>query len=279
VVAVPLVAWLIAHYGWRAAFLVTGALGVLWLIAWLCVYASPERHGRITAAELQFALADRPTVSEQTLPRLPWHWVLACRQAWGVFLGRFFTDCIWWFYVYWLPKDLADQRGFSLKDIAASAWIPFVAADLGNLGGGWLSGRLIRRGWTVNAARKAVLVLGVLGMLAGVPAGLTSYAWLTIALIGVVTFSYSAWGTMMLTLPTDLFPSRQTASVSGFSGMGAGLGGMAFTWLIGAVVDRFGSYKPIFLLTGLMPIVALVLVQLLIPKISTTEARPALGSD
>jgi MFS transporter, ACS family, hexuronate transporter len=133
---------------------------------------------------------------------------------------------------------------------------------------------LIRRGWTLNAARKTILVLSAAGMLAGVPAGLSSHAGLCLALIGVATFSFAAWGTMMLTLPTDLFSSRDTGSVAGMAGTGAGLGGVAFTWIIGAVVDRF-SYTPIFLMAGLMPLVALAIVQWLIPQIAMTEARKA----
>jgi ACS family hexuronate transporter-like MFS transporter len=198
---------------------------------------------------------------------------LAYPQVWGIVLGRSLTDCVWWFYVYWLPKYLADARGFGLGQIALLAWIPFVAADLGNFGGGGLSSGLMQRGWSLNAARKWVLLLGVVGMLAGIPAGLASNALVSIALIAVATFAYSAWGTIMLTLPADLFPSRQTGSVSGLSGTGAGLGGLAFNFVIGYVVDHCSSYTPIFIAAGLMPVVALVIVQLLLPNISMTVRR------
>lgn len=278
VVATPLVAWLVFHYGWRFAFLATGALAAWWLVGWLCIYRPPERHPRITAEELNLVLANRTSDSRELGPSPKWLSLLASRGVWGIVLGRMLTDCVWWFYVNWLPKYLADARGFSLSQIAALAWIPFVSADLGNLGGGWLSGHLMRRGWSLNAARKAVLAMGVMGMLAGVPAGLTSNADVCIALVSVATFAYAAWGTIMLTLPTDLFPSRQTASVSGLSGTGAGLGGLAFTWLTGVVVDR-ASYTPIFLMAGLMPVAALTLVQLLIPRVSMTMDRgPHAGS-
>ena len=266
IVAAPLVAWLIMHYGWRFAFLATGALALVWLVPWLWLYHSPERHPRISQSELELALADRLADGEQDARHEPWLSLLV-REVWGIVLGRLLTDCVWWFYAYWLPKYLADQRGFSLGEIAASAWIPFVAVDLGNLTGGWLSGRLMRCGWSLNASRKAVLALGVLGMLAGIPAGLTPHAVLCVLLIAVATFSYAAWGTIMLTLPTDLFAARQTGSVSGLSGTGAGLGGLAFTYVIGAVADR-ASYTPIFLAAGLMPVAALVIVQGLIPHIA-----------
>lgn len=272
VVATPLVAWLVLHYGWRFAFLATGALAALWLVGWLWIYRPPERHERITGEELNLLLTNRPGDAPESGPSSKWLSLLASRGVWGIILGRMLTDCVWWFYVYWLPKYLADARGFSLTQIAALAWIPFVSADLGNLGGGWLSGHLVRRGWSLNAARKAVLGLGVVGMLAGVPAGLASSADACIALVSVATFAYAAWGTIMLTLPTDLFPSRKTGSVSGLSGTGAGLGGLAFTWLTGIVVDRV-SYTPIFLMAGLLPVIALMLVQLLVPRISMTMTR------
>jgi MFS transporter, ACS family, hexuronate transporter len=271
VLAATMVAWLIVHYGWRFAFLATGALAAAWLVPWLWIYHSPEHHKRITEAELKLVLADRPVDSEAGVHRQRWLSLLARREVWGIVLGRFLTDCVWWFYAYWLPKYLADQRGFSLENIAASAWIPFVAADFGNFAGGWFSGHLIRRGWSLNASRKAVLGLGVVGMLTGIPAGLTPHAVLCVALIGVATFSYSAWGTIMLTLPTDLFSPQQTGSVAGLSGTGAGLGGLAFTYVIGRVADR-ASYTPIFLAAGLMPVVALAIVQLLIPQISKTSS-------
>jgi ACS family hexuronate transporter-like MFS transporter len=273
-VAAPLVAALIAWYGWQVAFIATGALVIPWLILWLCIYRSPERHERISDAERELLRANRPQEAEKSQLSEPWYWLLASRYAWGIVLGRLLTDCVWWFYVYWLAKYLTDVRGFSLAEIGAWVGIPFVAVDLGNLAGGGLSSYLLRRGWTLNAARKIVLVFGAVGMLASVPAGLTSHAGLCIALATVVTFSYSAWGTIMLTLPTDLFSPRHTGSVSGLSGTGAGLGGVAFTWLAGTLVDRF-SYTPVFLLAGLMPLVALAVVQGLIPHIPAAASGPA----
>jgi MFS transporter, ACS family, hexuronate transporter len=270
-VAAPLVVLLMLCCGWQFAFFATGAIVIPWLILWLWIYRSPEQHDRITDAERQLICADRPPEPTETPSSEPWHRVLASRNAWAIILGRLLTDCIWWFYVYWLAKYLTDVRGFSLADLGKWVGIPFIAVDFGNLAGGGLSSYLLRRGWSLNAARKGVLVLGALGMLASVPAGLTSHAGVCIAMVTIVTFSYSAWGTIMLTLPTDLFPSRQTGTVSGLSGTGAGLGGIVSAWLIGLVVDRF-SYTPIFLAAGVMPIVALAVVHLLVPRISTTDA-------
>jgi MFS transporter, ACS family, hexuronate transporter len=268
ILAPPLVAAVTLRYGWRPAFVITGVLGFLWLWLWLRVYRRPEDHPRIGSAELELILADRRS-AEQRSSGPPPRWISLFRfsEVWGVILGRLLTDCVWWFYVYWLPKYLSDARGFTLAEIGMSAWIPFVAVDVGNLGGGWLSGYLVRRGWTLNAARKTVMAMGAAGMVAGLPAGFTSSPGLCLGLIAIATLCYAAWGTLMLTLPSDLFDSSVVASVSGLSGMGAGLGGILFTWIIGKVADS-SSYQPIFIAAGLMPLLALAIVLWLIPNIS-----------
>ncbi|HEU0140613.1 MAG TPA: MFS transporter [Bryobacteraceae bacterium] len=266
IVAAPLIAALTLHYGWRPAFLITGSLGLVWLWLWLWIYRKPEEHPRITKEELQWIRQGNANQLEPQGAVVTWTGLLRVRAVWGVILGRFLTDCVWWFYVYWLPKYLADVRGFTLSQIGAMAWIPFVAVDLGNVGSGWISGRLMRRGFSLNAARKAVLLLAAAGMVAALPAGTTASAALCLGLIAVACFSYAAWGTMMLTLPCDLFDARMVASVSGLSGMGAGLGGILFTWAIGVVVDRF-SYQPIFVAAGLLPLLAMLTVQCLIPEV------------
>lgn len=265
--APPAVAWILVRYGWRPAFLVTGALGFLWLALWLRFYRKPEEHPRIGKEELALILAERaPQPTGGGGGWREWAALLGYREVWGVVLGRLLTDCVWWFYVYWLPKYLSDQRGFSLAEIGMFAWIPFVAVDIGNLAGGWLSGALMRRGWSLNAARKLVLAGGAVGMMAGLPAGFVPGAAWSLGLIALAVLCYSAWGTMMLTLPSDLFPASAVASVSGLSGTGAGLGGIAFTWVTGMVVDRL-SYQPMFVAAGLLPLAALVLVMRLIPEI------------
>lgn len=269
-IAPPLVAWLIATHGWRAAFLVTGSLGFLILIWWLWLYQRPEDHPRITDAERHLILSNRQQQSAPDIERVPWMQMLGISEVWGLISGRFLSDCVWWFYVFWLPKYLADQRGFNLGEIAAVSWIPFVAVDLGNMCAGWLSSSLMRRGWSLDSARKCILRIGALGMLAGAPAGFVTSASLSVAFIALASFSYGAWGTMMLTLPTDLFDPSHVGVVSGLSGTGAGLGGILFTWATGIVVDQM-SYLPIFIAAGFLPIVALIAVQILIPKVRLLE--------
>jgi MFS transporter, ACS family, hexuronate transporter len=267
--APPLVTWLIFVQGWRVAFLVTGSIGFLLLMFWLWIYHPPEQHSRILPEER--ALISRDTFERPLVGPPMGKWgVLRKAEVWGITCGRSLSDCVWWFYVYWLPKYLADQRGLSLYRIAAVSWLPFVMVDIGNLAGGWFSSFLMRHGSTLNASRKYLLLVGAAGMSAGFPAGVTGDVRLSIAFISAATFSYGIWGTMMLTLPTDLFSSEHVGLVSGLSGTGAGLGGIAFTSLTGVVVDRF-SYRPIFAAAALLPLLGLVAVQLLIPEVRSLE--------
>jgi ACS family hexuronate transporter-like MFS transporter len=233
------VTWIALAWGWRSAFVLTGSLGFVWLALWLLFYHAP-RH----------------TFAEQSSgTRIRWRELFRFRQVWGLMLARMMADPVWWFYVFWLPEYLKRERDFSLAMIGFFAWIPFLTADAGNLLGGLASGWLIRRGIPVLKSRKAVMAVSAVLMMAGIPAVLVREASMSLALISVATFAYSTWAANVLTLPADLFPQRVVASVSGLSGTGAALGGMIFTLIIGAVVDRF-SYMPVFLAAGVMPLIA-----------------------
>jgi ACS family hexuronate transporter-like MFS transporter len=264
VIAPPVVAWIALHWGWRAAFLLTGLLGFLWLIAWLVFYYSPQAHPLITAGELEFIGAGRATaVGEVGAPAraaAPWGSLLRYRQVWGLVLSRMLADPVWWFYVFWLPEYLSRERHFSLQMIGYFAWIPFLTADAGNFLGGWLSGYLIRRGRPVLASRTTVMLVSAATMLAGIPAVLTENAFVALALISLATLAYSCWAANVLTLPADLFPHDRVASVSGMSGTGGATGGMIFTLITGFVLDRF-SYLPIFVAAGLMPLAAAAIIK------------------
>jgi ACS family hexuronate transporter-like MFS transporter len=256
-VAPPLVAWLALGYGWRKAFLITGSLGFFWLALWLFLYQRPERHRWLRPAELELIRGGQEDV--RVGERIRWRSLFGYRQVWGLVLGRMLADPVWWFYVFWLPEYLKREREFSLAMIGYFAWIPFLAADIGNLTGGAMSGLLVKRRVPVLRARKAVMLACAVLMMAGIPAVLVEQAWLAVALISLVTFAYSAWAANILTLPADLFPPQIVASVSGLSGTGAAAGGMLFTLIIGYVVDRF-SYVPVFTAAGLMPLVSFAVI-------------------
>jgi ACS family hexuronate transporter-like MFS transporter len=252
IVAVPLIIWLQWQFGWRAAFLLTGSLGFLWLGLWLRYYDSPDRHQSITPEERALIAEggpDGPTARPIGIRAL-----LRYRQVWAIVLARFLTDPIWWLYITWLPKYLSDARGFTLKEIGLFAWLPYVTADAGSLLGGWWSGALMTRGWTVDRARKAVIVCGAGLMLAGIPAALSASALVSLAFIACVTFGFQSWINNVQTLPSDIFPVQDVASVAGLGGVGAGLGAMLFTYMTGSVVDRLHSYTPILVAAGILPL-------------------------
>jgi ACS family hexuronate transporter-like MFS transporter len=189
-----------------------------------------------------------PTALKQEAPR--WRDLLRYRQVWAIVLARFFTDPIWWLYITWLPLYLYTARGFSLKEIGLFAWVPYVAADAGSLLGGWASGFLIGRGWSVNRARKTVILVAALLMPAGIFAAFARDPFTALALIGLVLFGFQVWINNVQTLPSDFFSDRAVASVAGLGGTGAGIGAMIFTLATGWVVDHF-SYVPILCAAGL----------------------------
>jgi ACS family hexuronate transporter-like MFS transporter len=259
--AIPLIA---LRFGWRSAFVFSGMLGFVWLLMWLRVYHPLDRHPRVTPAEVSFIHAGQD-VSAVSAKRGPRRWLELARNrnVWGIVLGRALTDPIWWFYVFWLPQYLSDARGFSLKRIALFAWMPFIAADLGNFTGGLISGYCIRKGVSVVRARTWVCAVSCLPILAGIPAAGVHSVYIALALICVALWGYASWSTMGLTLPSDLFPQDVVATVTGLSGLAAGLVGAVFTFFVGILVDRF-SYGPAFVVAGLMPLFATVCVFLLV---------------
>jgi ACS family hexuronate transporter-like MFS transporter len=267
VVAPPLIVFLQIKYGWQTTFIVTGTLGFIWLALWWLFYQTPDQHPWLTDREYhairegqRFAGARERVAETGDAPR--WRDLLRYRQVWAIVLARFLTDPVWWLYITWLPLYLANARGFSLIEIGLFAWVPYVAADAGSLLGGWLSGFLIARGWTVDRARKAVIVVAALLMPAGVVAAFVTDPMVALALIGVVLFGFQAWINNVQTLPSDFFSARAVASVAGLGGTAAGIGSMIFVFTTGWVVDHF-SYTPILVAAGLLaPLGTIVLIML-----------------
>jgi ACS family hexuronate transporter-like MFS transporter len=253
--AAPAVPWIAVRYGWRSAFVVTGALGFLWLVPWLAL--SGRQHLQPAEFAEQSGAREALPAGGQAPVVAPARWrdLLAYRQVWGLFFCRMFADPIWWFYVFWLPEYLARERQFTLAMIGHSTWMPFFTAGLGSFAGGLVSGRLVGRGWPPVRARKTVMIGSAVVMLAGTPTVWASSALGALALISAATFGYSCWATNVLSLPADLFPSSVVASVSGMSGTGGALGGMLVTLITGALLDRF-SYTPVFIMVGFMAVAA-----------------------
>ena len=256
--------WIALRFGWRWSFAFSGTLGLAWLIAWLRIYHPRAQHPRVAPEELAAILAGQETPQTSARRGLArWRHLARDRNVWGTVLGRALTDPIWWFYVFWLPQYLSDARGFNLRQIAIFAWVPFVAADIGNFTGGFISSYCIRRGARVIQARRWVCAVSCAPMLLGIPAARVHSPYVALVLISVAVWGFAAWSTMGLTLPSDLFPQDVVATVTGLSGLAAGLVGTLFTIAVGVTVDRF-SYGPAFFVAGCMPLAATACVFLLI---------------
>jgi len=263
IVAPPLIVWITMHFGWRNAFVLAGLLGFVWLALWLSFYSLPRRHPLITPGELRHIESGQVTVAtEERTAKLPWLGLLGFRQVWGIVLPRMLSEPVWWFYLFWLPTYLVQVRGFSFVKMGFALMVPYITADLGCLFGGGMSSLLMRWGWSVNRARKSVMVFSAFLM----PAALFVYSvdsgWAAIALISLVTFGHQSWSTNMLTLPADIFPQRVVGSVTGISGLSIIASAIA-QWTIGYVVQHF-SYRPVFTAAGLLhPTAAILLLCIL----------------
>lgn len=265
------------RWGWRPAFMIPGILGFLWLIVWRWLYYPPESHTRIGAGELAMIVADKKeaatTQSETTQAR--WRDLLKLPQTWGTIIARTFTDPVFFFIAEWFPIYLV-AKGIELKSGLIAVWIPFIAADLGSFFGGGLSGYLIRRGWTLGAARKVPVIYGGIGMTLLIPTIFTTNLYVIAFLFAVVTFTYAGFTIIANVLPSDLYGGESVASVSGMSGTGAGLGTIVAFKLIGYFADArraagTHSFDPIVIVAGLLPFVGMILVLLLVRNTKATD--------
>ena len=253
----PIIAWLATAYGWRVTFIVTGALGFAWLALWLIFFRSPSQHPWITEAERAHILEGASATPSGPAFRPGWGELLRYRQTWAVIMGRFITDPIWWLYIFWLPSYLQEARGFSLQQVGLSAWLPFLAGGIGALSGGYASGALISRGWTVDRARKAVMIFGAMLTPAGILAMRANDPYVALGWMAVVLFGFQVWVNNLQTLPSDFFPSSAVGSVFGLGGLAAAIASVCFTWATGRIVDNYG-YTPVFLVAGVLGPLGLV---------------------
>ena len=249
--------------GWQGAFLITGALGFGWLVAWWLIYREPEGNARVNAAELAHIRSD-PV--EATTP-IAWGELLKHRQTWAFAIGKFLTDPIWWFFLFWLPDFFGKNYGLDLKTFGPALIAIYLLADVGSIAGGWFSSFLIKRGWSVNAGRKSAMLLCALCVL---PVSLAIYAEnlvIAVGIIGLAAAAHQGWSANLFTLASDLMPRRAVASVVGLGGMAGAVGGMLMAKYAGYVLENVGSYTPIFLLIGSMYLIALAVIHTLVPRL------------
>lgn len=266
------------RWGWRPAFVVPGLLGIPWLILWRMFYHSPESHPRLKAVERVFIESGDtlPSLSSAGASRkLGWRGLLKLPQTWGTIIAKTFTDPVFFFVTDWFPIYLV-AKGIALRNSLIAIWIPFIAADLGNFFGGAASGYLIKRGWPLGQARKAVVVFGGIGVTMLIPTVLTTNLYLITVLFALATFCYASFTTIANVLPSDLYYSDSVASVSGFSGTGAGIGTIIAFELIGHVSDArraagTHAFDPIIIIAGLVPFIGMLLVLLLVRNTQATR--------
>jgi ACS family hexuronate transporter-like MFS transporter len=261
VIAPPAMAYVIEISNWRWVFFLSGALGLLWTIWWLWEYFPPAEHPRLDESERRDLLQETRTTAPST-NRESWRTLLAYRQVWGLVVAKGLSDAAWFFYIAWLPKYLYDVRGFDTKQVGYYAWIPYAAAGFGSLLGGAFSSWLLRRGFSLNLARKFAL---------GASAALMPWVYFVtmsevdkaIVLFSIAFFGQQSWSTLVMVLPVDLFPRRVVGTVAGLVGFGGAMGGVIFNLVVGRILDRFGlgtGYQIVFALSSSFHILAYLLI-------------------
>jgi ACS family hexuronate transporter-like MFS transporter len=263
-----IVPWITLRFGWRMAFIVTGALGMVWIAAWLALYRRPEESKWVSAGELASIQSD-PDASVTTA--LPWSIMLRSRQAWAVGLGKFFTDPIWIVYLFWMPDFLSRNLNLDLKGMALPLFVIYSGASVGSICGGWLSSSLLKRGWSLNASRKTAMLTCALAVTPIMLAARTTNAWIAVFLVAIAAGAHQGWSANIYTLASDMFPRGAVASVVGFGTLLGALSGMFLSKAVGYILQRTGSYIPVFILAGSAYLVALGFVQLLAPRLERAD--------
>ena len=254
----PLLVPVIAlNWGWRWAFVITGSLGFLWLLLWLALYRNPTSP---------LSGTERGSGGED--PGSSWLQLLTFRQTWAIVAGKFLADPVWWFYLYWLPKFLDKTYGIKLAQVALPLITVYVIADVGSIGGGWLSSALLKRNWTVNRARKTAMLLMALAIVPTALAPRAGSMWTAVCIIALAAAAHQGWSANVYTLASDMFPSSAVASVSGIGGFAGAMGGFLFQLLTGKILDATGgNYASIFAVCGFAYITAWTIIHLLAPRL------------
>ncbi|MGH9654202.1 MAG: MFS transporter [Bryobacteraceae bacterium] len=260
-----LVPFIAANFTWRAAFLCTGSLSLSWVVLWLIFYREPEKHPRLSAEELAFIRSDQ---EQPEASGVPYTRVIRNRAAWAFIVGKFLTDPVWWFYLFWLPNFLHNQYGVSLSHLGAPLVAVYAGSAFGSLFGGWLSSSLLKRGWRVGAARKTAMLVCALSVVSVVyvPQA-TGSLWLTVGLIAIATAAHQGWSANLFTITSDCFRRSAVASIVGLGGLMGAVGAVIAQPATGRWLDySHNAYAPIFYIAGSMYLFALLIIQLLLPR-------------
>ena len=266
------VPWITLHYGWQMAFIVLGATGFVWLYFWYWLYATPAQSRRVSAAELAHINRDPPA---PPMVKISWSKLLRYPQTWAFVVAISFTAPIWWFFLYWLPKFMHQQYGLDLASLGPPLVVIYSMTTVGSIGGGWLSGYLLKRGWSVNASRKTALLICALCVVPVVFAANVSNLWLATVLIGLAAAAHQGWAANLFTLVSDLFPKQVVGSVVGLGAMFGSVAAMGFAQLTGLILQTTGSYWSLFIIAGSAYLLALGIIQVLIPHMKPVEFNHA----
>ena len=262
-----LVPLIVIYWGWYEAFIITGALGFIWLAFWLIIYRKPEEDPNLSPTELAYIQSDPP----EPTARIPWARLFPHRQTWAFAIGKFMTDPIWWVYLFWLPDFLNKQHGLELKNFGLPLAIIYIIADVGSIGGGWISGALIKRGWSINAGRKIAMLICALAVVPIIFASTTSNLWVAVILIGIAAAAHQGWSANIFTTASDMFPKQAVGSVVGIGGMAGAIGGMFIAKLVAYILETTGSYVPIFAIAASAYLIALLIIHLLAPRLEPAQ--------
>jgi ACS family hexuronate transporter-like MFS transporter len=266
-----LVLWIASRYGWQSAFVSTGLLSFIPIFFWVRSYRRPQEHPRLSAAELQYIQSDPAEPASQ----IPWTSLLPHRQTWAFLVGKFMTDPIWWFFLFWLPKFLNAKHGLELTALGPPLVVIYNAACVGSIGGGWLAAQFLKAGWTVNRSRKTAMLICALTIVPIVAAANVHSLWAAVALVSLATAGHQGWSANMFTFASDLFPRRAVASVVGIGGFGGAVGGMLIAAFTGWMLQVTRSYVPMFIIAGSVYLAALLLIHLITPRME--PAKLAVG--
>jgi len=267
----PLVVpWIAIHWGWRAAFYFIGGLGFIWLAVWLWIYRAPEEHPHCSPAELAYIRSDPPESTTQ----IKWLSLLPYRQTWAFTLGKFITDPIWWFFLFWIPDFLQRKHGLSLTQLGLPIMLIYLMADGGSVAGGWLSSALIYRGKSVNAARKITMLVCAIAVTPIVLTSRVSSTMGAVLLIGLAVAAHQGFSANLFTLPSDMFPRRAVASVVGIGGMAGAVGGLLIATVVSHLLQWTGSYAIPFMIAGSAYLIALAVIQFFAPRLEPARIDP-----
>lgn len=261
------VPWIAGHWGWQWAFIITGALGFIWVAWWWVAYRQPEHHPRLKPTELAYIRSDPADAPA----KIPWRKLLGHRQTWAFALGKFLTDPVWWLYLFWIPDFFNRNHGLDLKSIGLPLITIYLVADVGSIGGGWLSGRFMKMGWTPNRSRKIAMLACALSVLPVMFAAQVSQLWLAVLLVSIAAAAHQGWSANLFTLTSDMFPRKAVGSVVGIGGTAGAIGGMFISLIVGAILQATKSYVLIFIMASCMYLIALLVIHLLVPRLEPAK--------